>query len=291
MVAFEKRGRPFRRAWILAAACVVVAASAVTCSLDWADPVLDGGADIPRDADGETGVEVGDADGDRDAEAEVATEAEGGADADVGAETDGEDDADADGSEGEGGETGVVCGDRICDPSETGCRCPEDCPGTDDICNGVDDDCDTATDEDFDLMNDAANCGSCGRVCNLPHVSPQVCRDGDCAIGDCETGWSTCTTAPGCETPWGEDNCGSCGTACVGDRWICCGDMCVDAFNPDDCGGCGNVCAPAASAAGACCIDGGRAARNLLHHGTVLRNQLGNLRRRSGLYVAVATCR
>ena len=257
MVVFETRGRSLRRAWTLAAACAIAAVLAATCSLDWSDPVLDGGADAPQDADGEAAVEVGDADGDGDVEVEVAADGDGEVEADADVAADGEADTDSDGSEGDGGDAGAVCGDHVCDASETDCRCPADCPGTADICNGVDDDCDTATDEDYDLMSDAANCGSCGRICNLPHVSPQACRDGDCAIGDCESGWSECTAAPGCETPWGEDNCGSCGTACVGDRWICCGDMCVDAFNPDDCGGCGNVCGSGRFCCWGACCDGG----------------------------------
>ncbi|MCZ7680054.1 MAG: hypothetical protein M5U28_15335 [Sandaracinaceae bacterium] len=42
------------------------------------------------------------------------------------------------------------------------------------ICDLSDDDCDGAVDEDVDLGADAENCGSCGRVCAVPHGEGRV---------------------------------------------------------------------------------------------------------------------
>jgi alpha-tubulin suppressor-like RCC1 family protein len=42
---------------------------------------------------------------------------------------------------------------------------PDGCPGTVEICNGVDDDCDGVIDNGFDLSSDPANCGECGVSC------------------------------------------------------------------------------------------------------------------------------
>ena len=55
-------------------------------------------------------------------------------------------------------------------------------------CNGIDDDCDGRTDEDFDLLHDASNCGNCGRACpSAPHAEA-VCNQGHCSL-QCQEGW------------------------------------------------------------------------------------------------------
>ncbi len=55
---------------------------------------------------------------------------------------------------------------------------PDACSPTPEQCNGVDDDCDGMVDEDFDLMTDPDNCGSCGNTCRG--------RDDMCCLGMCE---------------------------------------------------------------------------------------------------------
>ena len=71
--------------------------------------------------------------------------------------------------------------------------------------------CEVSTD------NDVYNCGSCGKVCNLPHAQ-QACIAGDCAIGGCDSGYGNCdgNIANGCETNTNTNayNCGSCGNIC-----------------------------------------------------------------------------
>ena len=47
---------------------------------------------------------------------------------------------------------------------------------SDELCDGKDNDCNGATDEGFDLLNDSANCGECGRSCN-----GGSCQDGGCS--------------------------------------------------------------------------------------------------------------
>ncbi len=49
-------------------------------------------------------------------------------------------------------------------------------------CNGADEDCDGRIDEDFDLMTDLSNCGSCGNACRGGNA---VCCSGTCARNSC----------------------------------------------------------------------------------------------------------
>jgi hypothetical protein len=91
------------------------------------------------------------------------------------------------------------CGDATGDSVET--------------CNEVDDDCDGSTDEDFDLETDAANCGACGTVCDMTHVSAGGCASGRCAVEACETDWHDCGgDNDGCESKF--DELTTCGTSC-----------------------------------------------------------------------------
>ncbi|MBI5502320.1 MAG: hypothetical protein HY907_18900 [Deltaproteobacteria bacterium] len=102
---------------------------------------------------------------------------DGGGDADV------EADGDGDVPEAEEGTDGGPC-------EATG---PE-------LCNGLDDDCDRATDEDFDLQDDPANCGECGFACGgAAHAAP-ACDAGDCGLA-CDPGYADPDGSPvdGCE--------------------------------------------------------------------------------------------
>ena len=70
------------------------------------------------------------------------------------------------------------------------------------LCNAKDDDCDGVTDEGFDLLTDATNCGTCGLNCTvLPNVVQGRCAFGTCKIDQCAEGWKNADGAPanGCE--------------------------------------------------------------------------------------------
>ncbi|MBW2461120.1 MAG: hypothetical protein JRH11_05705 [Deltaproteobacteria bacterium] len=55
---------------------------------------------------------------------------------------------------------------------------PDSCSPAPEQCNGADDDCDGMVDEDFDLMTDPDNCGTCGNGCRG--------RADMCCLGMCE---------------------------------------------------------------------------------------------------------
>ncbi|GAB4211020.1 MAG: hypothetical protein OHK0013_32290 [Sandaracinaceae bacterium] len=55
-------------------------------------------------------------------------------------------------------------------------------------CDRRDEDCDGRVDEDFDLMNDADNCGSCGRNCRVPRGTA-ACVAGACELAACTPGF------------------------------------------------------------------------------------------------------
>ncbi len=79
------------------------------------------------------------------------------------------------------------------------------------ICDGKDNDCDGAVDEDFDLLNDARNCGACAKTCAIPHAVG-LCVNGQCQVGVCQAGWSDTDRGVinGCEnacTPDGPEVC------------------------------------------------------------------------------------
>ena len=73
------------------------------------------------------------------------------------------------------------------------------------LCNGKDDDCDGATDEDFNLMTDANNCGSCGHVCGAGLTNAGnadwACSAGQCVITSCKAGYhnNNGLASDGCE--------------------------------------------------------------------------------------------
>ena len=95
-----------------------------------------------------------------------------------------------------------VCVDSVCgidscdvgfvdlngDPVD-GCeyRCLPSLP-EDSVCDRADNDCDGMVDEDFDLVSDPTNCGSCGRTCAFAH-STAACVAGVCELGTCDPGF------------------------------------------------------------------------------------------------------
>jgi hypothetical protein len=139
-------------------------------------------------------------------------------------------------------------------------------PTGDERCNGADDDCDGHADEGFDLLNDAANCGLCGRRC-APDNAVGLCMVGECGIGSCAPGFYDLDgrADDGCEYACVPQNGGI--EACNGVDDDCDGrvdedfDLHTDASN---CGICGRVCdllnAESACQDGECaqvrCLDG-----------------------------------
>jgi hypothetical protein len=70
------------------------------------------------------------------------------------------------------------------------------------LCNGVDDNCDGRIDEGFDLKNDPANCGACGKVCSGPNSLAVACQNGVCSsVTACQPGYKDVNgnVADGCE--------------------------------------------------------------------------------------------
>ncbi len=56
---------------------------------------------------------------------------------------------------------------------------------------------------EVDLLHDTSNCGSCGNICTLPHVSEPGCNGGACDILECAPGFLNCdgNARNGCEFP------------------------------------------------------------------------------------------
>ncbi|MCU0660867.1 MAG: MopE-related protein [Myxococcota bacterium] len=66
-------------------------------------------------------------------------------------------------------------------------------------CNDKDDDCDGQTDENFNKLADAQNCGNCGVSCDLPHAITR-CNNGHCETTGCAFGFVDLDPgAAGCE--------------------------------------------------------------------------------------------
>jgi hypothetical protein len=109
-----------------------------------------------------------------------------------------------------------------------------------------------------DIQSDAANCGSCGHVCD---------SGGRCTAGVCVCPGTMGMSCSGVCRDLASDgaNCGSCGNACASGgtcaagRCTCpgvmgtvCDGVCRDlATDPANCGSCGHAC-PAACSSGAC---------------------------------------
>jgi hypothetical protein len=98
-------------------------------------------------------------------------------------------------------------------------------PGAVEICDGQDNNCDGQIDEGFDLTSDNANCGACGRACDV--LQGKRCCGATCV----DIGTSL-------------DHCGGCGHRCSGPGTACCSGICRDTLSdPAHCGGCGMACA------------------------------------------------
>ncbi len=148
-----------------------------------------------------------------------------------------------------------ACGSMLCPIGLADCD--------DDFTNG----CET------NLGSSAANCGYCGRSCDLPNATA-TCNGGVCRVATCDAGFEDCDGNPanGCEADVSTNalHCGACGRACVtGDNTSarCAAGTCFALCNagvgdcvhppspaPDDgcetptasdvsnCGACGNAC-------------------------------------------------
>ena len=118
---------------------------------------------------------------------------------------------------------------------------PPSCIPEAEACNRLDDDCDGRVDEDFDLLGDEMNCGSCGSRC-VPARAVGECVVGACTITSCGSGFDDCdgNVANGCEDDLTTTaNCGACGTACAAGQ-LCTAGSCVNppcAPGTDDCDG------------------------------------------------------
>lgn len=83
---------------------------------------------------------------------------------------------------------------------DDGCECTPANGGVE-HCNDVDDDCDGKVDEDFSLMTDTSNCGSCNKTCPSPPQAIAVCGGGQCRF-NCQPGYfdNDSDSANGCES-------------------------------------------------------------------------------------------
>lgn len=109
-----------------------------------------------------------------------------------------------------------LCGPGVlvCSAGAVGCRA--NLGPVAELCNQRDDDCDGATDEDFDLQRDDANCGACANAC-LPGAgcAQGACRERACANGldDDGDGRSDCLDGDCLGLPCGAADGGlNCGT-------------------------------------------------------------------------------
>jgi hypothetical protein len=158
---------------------------------------------------------------------------------------------------GDGGaEAGAEGGEVEAGPSAT--KCP---PGEKSCAGG----CVPTNLPDYGCASD-----SCDR-CALPFAENQLCNNGKCSVGTCQTGRGDCDGKDdnGCESDLATAaTCGSCKVACPVGNPLCgagqcvvscqtgyqqCGTQCVDlATSATNCGTCSNVCPGATNATGAC---------------------------------------
>ncbi len=134
-----------------------------------------------------------------------------------------------------------------------GCAGNEGCPTGFFDCGGI---C-------ADILNDPANCGSCGAVCAQGHV----CSLGSCVLS-CQEGFADCTGV--CRDLMHDQyNCGTCGLTCaagyVCDEGTCrpdcpdgytnCSGICKNLSNdPSNCGECANACSAGEVCASGSCL-------------------------------------
>lgn len=139
---------------------------------------------------------------------------------------------------------GGVC-TSSCEPGFGNCTRPS-APASDDGC-------------ETETLENAANCGACGRTCSLTHASSTACHGGACAPS-CTGTFADCSSPPaaspddGCETDLETSSldCGACGRACGGtnvEARMCSGGLCRSSCAL----GSANCSTPAAPAADNAC--------------------------------------
>ncbi|RME39347.1 MAG: hypothetical protein D6788_05640, partial [Planctomycetota bacterium] len=144
-----------------------------------------------------------------------------------------------------------LCGNGVCDPTETPCNCPTDCGADvcgDGCCGPTENACNCPSDCGATTCGDGC-CGAGEDSCNCPgDCGPTTCGDGCCGAGEdscnCPADCGPTTCGDGC-CGAGEDSCNcptDCGATTCGDG--CCGAN-EDSCNcPTDCGAttCGDGC-------------------------------------------------
>ncbi len=167
------------------------------------------------------------------------------------------------------GGCGTICSSaNIPTPVCSGSKCTGTCAAGWADCNNnkQTDGCEVHIDADVN------NCGTCGKVCNLPNAT-EGCSGGQCTVMSCASGYMDCngTASDGCEIHTAADvnNCGSCGKVCslpnasaTCTNSLCAIASCANGYvdcnhtandgceidtttNVDNCGGCGTVCSSA----------------------------------------------
>lgn len=123
----------------------------------------------------------------------------------------------------DGGKPPVGGPDGNLSPGEPDAQLDPSCVPASETCNELDDNCNGKIDEDFDLQNDADNCGRCGTACTLDNAD-STCSAGKCEISLCTSDFADCdkNATTGCEADLTSDaTCGGCNTKCVGQKHCC----------------------------------------------------------------------
>lgn len=158
------------------------------------------------------------------------------------------------GAGGAGGAPGV-CGDAICNATESQSICCQDCGCPDgSLCQsgtcGCPEGLSSCSESCVDVGSDHDNCGSCGNACQ----ASQVCAEGQCKA-DC-SGLVNCGGS--CVDPSSNIlNCGACGQVCDANKTCSNGQcVCKPTSPPDEvCDNMDNDCDGFVDEGDVCCID------------------------------------